>query len=207
MREAVALAQHLGCRDVILEPGVVPPADDGPVDLALAGEWDQERLEAHATRRRRFLEQALDRACRALHRWTRSWPEMRFCLTPSRHVGGLGEPQALAAIFEDLGRAVARQGLAYWHDTAAAACRQARLQEPSGEFLEKFCKRLAGITLGDPGDDRAYLPPGTGGVDYPLLSNYRQRSAKALPVVVELDPGVVPAELPGIHAFLNKFGL
>jgi sugar phosphate isomerase/epimerase len=201
VRGAVVLAADLGCDAVVLEPGVVQWAEPGPVDLAEAG-WDQGAGAALARRDVR-LDAALDVVCRSLHRLTRAFPDVRFCLTSSRHVGGLGEAVALAAIFEDL----ARRRLHYWHDTGALACRQARLGEAPGEFLEKFSNRLAGMTLGDHEGGRVYLPPGTGGVDYPLLSNYRQRSAKALPAVVELDLGVTPGELPGIHAFLNKFGL
>lgn len=196
----VELAAELGCGLVVLEPGVVEWGDPGQVDLAESS-WEDRGAEALGRRER--LDAALDRACRSLHRLTEAFPDTGFCLTPSRHVGGLGEALAMAAIFEDL----ARRRLYYWHDTAALACRQARLGEDPGEFLEKFSNRLAGITLGDLEGSRVYLPPGTGGVDYPLLSNYRQRSARALPAVVELDLGVTPSELPGIHAFLNKFGL
>jgi len=197
----VELARDLGAEAVVLEPGVVKWPDPGPVDLAEPG-WEDGGAGAIA-RRDAGLNAALDVACRTLHLLTKCFPDMRFCLTPSRHVGGLGEAVAMAAIFEDL----ARRHLYYWHDTAAVACRQARLGEAPGEFLEKFSNRLAGMTLGDLEGGRVYLPPGTGGVDYPLLSNYRQRSTKALPAVVELDLGVTPRELPGIHGFLNKFGL
>jgi len=201
---AVELACDLGCEAVVLEPGVVRwPEDLGPVDLAQEQGFGDGGAEAQLARRERRLSKALDAVCRSLHRLTKSFPEMRFCLTPSRHVGGLGEAEAMAAIFEDL----AHRRLYYWHDTAALACRQARLGEAPGEFLEKFANRLAGMTLGDQGGGQVYLPPGAGGVDYPLLSNYRQRSTRALPAVVELDPGVTAGELPGIHAFLNKFGL
>jgi sugar phosphate isomerase/epimerase len=202
--DAVELAEALGCAAVVLEPGVVGWAEDsGPVDLAQEDGWGESGAAAQLDRREAHLNQALDAACRSFHGLTKSFPDVQFCLTPSRHVGGLGDARGLEFLFEDL----ARGRLRYWHDTAAVACRQARLGEPPGEFLEKFANRLVGMTLGDLGDGLVYLPPGTGGVDYPLLSNYRQRSAKALSAVVELDPGVTPGELPGIHAFLNKFGL
>lgn len=198
---AVALARDLGCETVVLEPGVLRWTEPGPVDLAETRFPHSAMVALEA--RRADLNTSLDAACRNLHYLARAFPETRFCLTPSRHVAGLGEVVALGAIFEDL----SRERLYYWHDTAAVACRQAHLGEAPGEFLEKFAKRLAGITLGDREGGRVYLPPGTGGVDYPLLSNYRQRSARALPAVVELDLGVTPEDLPGIHAFLNKFGL
>ncbi len=201
---AVELAAALGCRSVVLEPGVVVwPEDPGPVDLAQEEGWGKDGAAARLHRREAGLERALDVACRTFHRLTGSFPDIEFCLTPSRHLGGLGEARALELIFEDL----ARGRLRYWHDTAAVACRQARLGEAPGEFLEKFANLLVGMTLGDIGDGQVYLPPGTGGVDYPLLSSYRRRSAKTLTAVVELDPGGTPGELPGIHAFLNMVGL
>ena len=79
-------------------------------------------------------------------------------------------------------------------------------QDP-GLALEVCSKLLHGMTLGDLGDSDCFLPPGSGGVDYPLLSNYRHRTSKAFPVGIELDPGVDPGEIPGIHAFLDKFDL
>ena len=74
-------------------------------------------------------------------------------------------------------------------------------------MLENFSKQLSGMTLGDFCDGQKYLPPGAGGVDYPLLSSYRHRTAKGFSVVVELEPGVDPGELRGAKAFLDKFGL
>ncbi len=203
--EAVALASYLGSGMVILEPGLVPVrGKPGPQDLGLSSEgWTQELAQEQSRRRSLDLEASLDRACRALHILCKSFPDMTFCLTSSRNVRGLGDVEALAAIFEDL----PRQSLAYWHDTVSAASRQQWLGENPGEALDRFSNRLQGMTLGDVGDGALYLPPGTGGVDYPLLSAYRQQSAKAFPVVVELNPSVHPSEIPGIHAFLNKFGL
>jgi hypothetical protein len=44
-------------------------------------------------------------------------------------------------------------------------------------------------------------------VDYPLLASYLRRPQGDLPACLELDPAVDRAELPGVHAFLDKFGL
>ena len=63
------------------------------------------------------------------------------------------------------------------------------------------------MTLGDTSAGRMYLPPGAGGVDYPLLGAYRLRSSGAMLAVIELDPGVDSGELPGVSAYLDKFGL
>ena len=71
---------------------------------------------------------------------------------------------------------------------------------------------LAGCATSLPAADRAegslQMPPGSGLVDYPLLANYLPRAASGVfPVVVDLDPGVPPVELPGVHAFLDRLGL
>lgn len=203
--EAIALARRLGCPRVILEPGIpAVPGERGPVDLGdpTLG-WTPERALAQQARRKPHLPRALDAACRSLHRLTRSFEDIHFCLTPSRHVWSLGDPTALEAIYEDL----PRSRLGYWHDTAVAARRHQLLGEDQGLALESFSKLLSGISLGDAADGELYLPPGAGGVDYRLVGSYVMRSGHPLPAAIELDPGVDPGEIPGSHAFLDKFGL
>ena len=149
------------------------------------------------------MHDSLDAACRSLHRLCKQFEDIDFCLTGSRHIWSLGDPVALEAIFEDL----PRRRLGYWHDAAVAARRQELLGEEQGQALESFSKVLCGMSLADIGGGEVYLPPGAGGVDYPLLRSYVLRAGRPLPGVVELDPGVDPGEIPGAHAFLDKFGL
>jgi hypothetical protein len=201
----VAFARQLGCGTVILQPGGVPVAGEvAHRDLAdPTASWTPEAAAALRARGHVRRDAALETFCRALHRLCKGFPEMTFCLGLSRDVLSLGEPGALAAVFDDL----ARYRLGYWHDTVAAACRERFLSEDPGRVLEDCSKTIQGITLGDHGDGESYLPPGAGGVDYPLLSAYRPPSASQFPVVIELDPGVKSGEIPGIHAYLDKFGL
>jgi hypothetical protein len=128
---------------------------------------------------------------------------MTFCLTASRNVLGLGEPDALAAVFEDL----PRRRLAYWHDAPIAALRTQLLGGDQGEWLERLSNYMVGITLGDTSEGRLYLCPGSGGVDYPLLASYKVRHGRPMPAVLELATEVASAELPSALAFLAKFGL
>lgn len=203
--QAVALARRLSCNRVLLEPGVVQvPGAVEAADLAGASAgWTPEAARTLLARRNARLDLALDAACRSLHQLHAQHPDVVFCLTPSRNVLGLGDFRGLSAIFEDL----ARCGIAYWHDATAASCRQHFLGEDPGELLEGFSKQLLGMTLGDFCEGQKYLPPGAGGVDYPLLSAYRHRTAKGFAVAVELEPGVDPGELRGVKAYLDKFGL
>jgi hypothetical protein len=204
--DAVALARRFGRGLVVVDPGSVvlggePPAADDLGDPALRP--GDPALAPLMVRRRVALEPALDRVCRSLHSLGRSHPDVTFCLTLGRNVTSVADRGSLAAVFEDL----KTTRLAYWHDAALAARRQALLGEGQGELLESFSNLLVGLTLGDSSADGLYLPPGSGGVDCRLLASYVLRSGPALPVVVELDPSVDSAELPGIRSFLEKFGL
>jgi len=207
IRDAVALAHRLGCPKVILDPGVarVPGmAEESLEDLGDPGAgWTPESARVQKARRDAVIDAALDAVCRSLFEICRAAPDVEFALTGSRHVFGLGDPAGLGQIFDDL----PQLKLSYWHDTAVAARRDELLGTAQGEWLEGFGNRMSGMTLGDAAGGMLYLPPGTGGVDYPLLSSYRRRFGAAAPVVVELDPAVEPGEIPGAHAFLSKYGL
>jgi len=205
VREAVSLARTLGCRRVVLDPGPAHVSGaTGREDIGDPGaEWTTETTNIQLQRRDAVLERALDAACRSLHAICREAPEIEFCLTASRHIHGLGELKALAHIFEDL----TAIRLGYWHDAVLTARRSVLLGQPQGAWLDAFCNIMIGITLGDSADDVLYLPPGAGGVDYPLLASYTRRSGRPIPTVLELDPSVHPGELPGAHAFLTKHGL
>lgn len=202
--EAAQLAAELGVRRLLLEPGIARVPGEGSGDLAdPAHPFTREQAKAQLARRNAVLTNALDASCRGLFEALRRHPELTFCLTGSRNLFGLGEPQALEAIFEDLGD----PRLCYWHEAAVAAAREHLLGVPQGDWLERFRGRLAGVSVGDYAEGVLHLPPGAGAVDYPLLGAYRRRSETAFPVVLELDPSVPPSELPGMHAFLDKFGL
>ncbi|MCB9889420.1 MAG: hypothetical protein H6836_07555 [Planctomycetes bacterium] len=203
VESAVRLAHAVGCPRVILEPGVVPQVDGAETELTSPVGMSEERAAALLARRNAGLDRALDRVCRLLHALCRTHPEIRFCLTNSRDALGIGDQDGLPALFEDLSRC----GLGYWHDAVAGAARQHWLGQEPGQVLESCSKFLCGMTLGDYCEGRKDLPPGVGGVDYPLLSAYRVRSGRSFPVAVELDPGVEPGEIPRVHAFLSKFDL
>lgn len=209
VRAAVQSIARQGVDTVILEPGLVPILGDvAHVDLGdpAAGWSRSDAARVLFARRRSQLNAALDRACRSLYDLVQSCPGVTFALGPSRCVTGLGEPDALAAIFEDLDGGSAGSRLAYWHDTALAACRAAVLDEEQGDWLERFASRMRGLTVSDFAEGRLHQVPGSGPVDLPLVAGYLTRTLE-LPLVLELDPGVDPGELPGARACLDKFGL
>lgn len=203
--EAARLARSLGIQKLILEPGLVPVhGEPGPVDLGDPRlRWSGDQAQAQMARRQVGVARALDASCRAFYRLLKDFPDVEFCLTPSRHVFGLGEPDALALLFEDL----KTSRLSYWHDAAIAGRRQQLLGLDQGRWLEAFAGRLAGFTLGDTADGMLHLPPGAGIVDFGILATYRRAQGRPQPVVVELDPMVDQGEIPGVHSFLAKWGL
>jgi sugar phosphate isomerase/epimerase len=203
--DAVSLATDLGTRIVILDVGLVPVIGDvGNEDLGdPTYRWTTDAAHALTARAKAVRNPALDRVCRALFAFSRSYPEIRLALTPGRSLRSIADRAGLEAIFEDL----ASLSLGYWHDAAVAARRQQVLGEAQGEWVDCFRNRLVGMTLGDASGDGMYLPPGAGGVDWSLLANYVPSSAKPLPAAIELDPSVHPGELPGVRSFLDKFGL
>jgi hypothetical protein len=203
--DAVGVARILGARLVILDPGLVPLMGEvGAEDLGDPGiRWTNDRAQAMLARRKAGLFAALDRTCRALFDLCKHHPDIRFCLTPGRSIRTVAGIDGLEAIVEDLGSA--RVG--YWHDCAVTARREQVLGEAQGLWLDKFSNLCEGCTLGDSGDDGMYLPPGAGGVDYPLLAAYLRRPHGTLATCLELDPGVDRTELPGVRAYLERFGL
>jgi hypothetical protein len=201
---ALERARALGIRRVLVEPGAVSLPDGvDPVDVATASVPEAARDRAVAARDR-GLDGALDAACRSLHSLCKANPDMELCLVPGRGVESLGSLVGLRAIFDDL----QPLPLGYWHEAAVAAGRQEFLGEPQGAWLEQFGSLLRGLSVADRAEGSIQMPPGSGLVDYPLLTNYVPRAASGVfPVVVDLDPGVPPVELPGVHAFLDRLGL
>lgn len=205
VKGAVRDAMVLGCRLVVLEPGLVPVF--GEVDCDDLGDaayaWTDERAKALLARRNAGRNPAVERACRGLYEILRAFPEMNFALTAGRNLRAVADVAALQDIFADLHN----PRLGYWHDAAATARREQVLGEPAGRWLEEFGNRLRGCSLGDASPDGMYLPPGAGGVDYGMLASYLPKAGAPVPLVLELDPSVAPGELPGMLACLAKHDL
>lgn len=205
VRQAVATARQLGVPRVVLDLGVVPVLGD--IEAEDLGDphydWTAARSQALLARRKVGRNGAVDRACRELFALVRTYPDITFCLTQGRSLRSVVDVQALQDVFEDL----AHLNIGYWHDAAICARREQVLAEPQGAWLDAFGSRCRGLNLGDASPDGLYLPPGAGGVDYPMLAAYLPRLSAQLPGIVELDTAVAPAELASIRACLDKHGL
>jgi hypothetical protein len=203
VQRAIALSDVVGTHDLILDLGIVPLVGDVEQEDLGEARWTEVAVQALVARRRAGRDYALDRVCRGLFDLCRAFPDKRFHLTACRSLRAVLDLEALQHVYEDL----SQLRLGYWHDTAIAQRRADILGEPQGAWLDAFSNRLSGITLGDASDDGLYLPPGSGGVDYPLLDAYLPRAGKGIVACLELDPAVSAAELPGVRSCLEKFGL
>ncbi|MFK7739592.1 MAG: hypothetical protein AB8H80_04650 [Planctomycetota bacterium] len=203
--EAVQGARTLGAPLVVLDLGVVQMTGEIEAeDLAEPNYgWTEERASALLARRSVGRDAAVDRACRELFSIIKSFPDMHFCVSQSRSLRAVLDPQALLDIVEDLGG----RRLGYWHDAAICTRREQVLGQPQGEWLEMFGNRLCGMTLGDASPEGLYMPPGSGGVDYGLCATYVPRVGNSFPVVLELDLSVAPGEMAGMRSCLDKYGL
>ncbi|MCR9247827.1 MAG: hypothetical protein NXI31_22595 [bacterium] len=204
VRRAVETAAALGCRQIVLEPGLVPVM--GEIESDDLGDpsyqWSAERGVAMVARRSVGRNEALDHACRAVHQLVRGFPEFRFSVTAGRNIRSIADHQGLLDLFEDLHQLP----LGYWHDAAVGARREQIFGEAQGELLEDLGNRLTGMSLGDASPDGMQLPPGSGGVDYALLATYVPRT-NSFPVAIELDPSVAPGDFAGVRSCLDKYGL
>jgi hypothetical protein len=205
---AIVTAHQLGLQlqtpVVIADLGLVPQVATGNTDLAARGE--PIGSDALASLRMRYLthrDPGLDRAVRACHELLGACPTLHLALTGSFDLLGLGEPGALQACLEDL----KQPRLGYWHDTGVAARREVAGLEPAGAWLEGLHKWLWGFTLSDSIHGEVLLPPGSGGVDYPLLASYMMKTHGPPPCVVEVDPGMSEVDVRWARACLRKFGL
>ena len=203
--DAVHCARTLGTAIVVVDLGTVPVAGEIEAeDLAEPNfDWSHERAQALLARRKVGRNGAVDRACRALFGFIKSFPDIHFCVTQGRSLRAVLDPAVFADILEDLGP----RRLGYWHDAGVCARREQILREAQGEWLEVFGNRLQGMSLGDSSGEGLYLPPGSGGVDYALCASYVPRTGNPFPVVLELDPSVSPGEMSGMRACLEKYGL
>jgi sugar phosphate isomerase/epimerase len=205
IQQAVATARRLACPRVVFDGGVVPVL--GEIEVEDLGDpqydWTKERAHALLARRKVGRDAAVDRLCRELFDLIKAFPDIDFCVTQNRSLRAVLDLPALRDVVEDLGH----RRLFYWHDAAICTRRQQVLGEPQGEWLEAFGARCRGISLGDASADGLYQPPGSGGVDGGLLASYVPRTGSPLPVVLELDVAVPPAELPGMRSWLQRFGL
>jgi hypothetical protein len=200
---AAELGRRLDCRTLILEAPVLPGTEDDAVSYADRVEPGPEQRVAVEQQVLRERERHLEHACRNLHELAGRFAEFQICITESARLASLSGPEDLRTLLDEL----PRQPCGYWHRAAVAARRESLGGAEAGESLEMLSKYLRGMGLEDGGATGVQELPGSGRVDYGMLTPYLRRDSGDLPAGLELEPGLPPAALPRATSFLEKFGL
>lgn len=95
----------------------------------------------------------------------------------------------------------AGSGLAYWHDTGHAHLKEKMGLVRHEELLQAHVDRLAGFHIHDVRGFTDHLPPGTGEIDFRMVSRY-MRPHHIL--VLELNPRLNPPDIVEAREFIER---
>jgi sugar phosphate isomerase/epimerase len=115
----------------------------------------------------------IEHLCRSLHQLLGEFPQTKLAIEPGLHIDDLLSFEAMGWVLDDLGA----KGLCYWHDVGRVHMRQKAGLPGQGRWLESYANRMVGIHLQDAAEDEYQMPPGTGEVDFKLVSEYTPKSA------------------------------
>lgn len=141
----------------------------------------------------------IEHLCRSLHQLLNEFPETRLAIEPGTGLFDLLTFQAIGWTLDDLGK----KGLAYWHDTGSVHQRERAGLRPQGDWLQRFAPAMLGIHLQDSTDTTVAMPPGTGEVDFKLVSGYLPKTAER---VIEINSRHGRAEILASVQFLVGLG-
>ncbi|MFQ5507353.1 MAG: hypothetical protein ACE5F1_21520 [Planctomycetota bacterium] len=205
LARAASLARCLHTRLLILEAPTVGLIGDPLPDSDLRGpaSISADRYLAIVARVRAQRDGHLESCCRSLYLLASEFPDFQLCLSESADLCSLSQPSDLELLMSDL----SRFGLAYWHRPALVARRASYGGIEHGETLELLSRFLVGSDLSDADDSGLQSLPGSGIVDYGLISPYMRGIRTALPTVLELDPATHTRDLRHATGYLERFGL
>jgi len=123
----------------------------------------------------------VEHLCRSLHTVMGEFPETRIAIEPGDSFLDLLNFQAVGWVLDDLDR----RGLAYWHDTGRIHLRERAGLPTQGQWLDAYARRMLGVHLQDSAEGQTEMPPGSGEVDFKLVSNYMPSNAER---VLEINP-------------------
>lgn len=135
-------------------------------------------------------EQQLVHLAAFLHQLRRQAPGLTVALLPDPSPAGLLNPQRFALLQEE----IEELKIGYWHDSGAVETRFMATGEAPGEWLDAFSNIMLGSTLHDFSSGSAWLPPGLGQVDWPLLREYMPRALTQVLAAAPSYPGEVLTE-------------
>jgi sugar phosphate isomerase/epimerase len=207
VRRHVRLAQKYGCPTVIVRGCEVEDkqlheeADKLVTRIHRDGISDPLRAEVRdlVSRVEKKGHRQVEHLCRALHTLIGEYPETKLAIEPGPSFMDLLNFDAIGWVLDDL----TRQGLAYWHDTGRVQMREREGLATQGKWLETYGDKMVGVHLQDAAEGQVELPPGTGQVDFKLVSSYVPRDAER---VLEINSRHGRAEILGAVQFLVDQG-
>ncbi len=196
LRRHVRLAQRYQCPTVIVRGCEV---EDKPLHeesdrlrarIVREGSTEdtQEAVRDLVARVQRRGQRQVEHLCRSLHTVMGEYPETRVAIEPGDSFLDLLNYQAVGWVLDDL----ERRGLAYWHDTGRIHLRERAGLPTQGQWLDSYAPRMIGVHLQDAAEGLTEMPPGSGEVDFKLVSNYLPSNAER---VLEINPRHGRAEI------------
>ena len=182
LRRHMRLAQRYQCPVVIVRGCEV---EDKPLHdesdrlrarLVREGSTDEvkEAVRDLVSRVQKKGQRQVEHLCRSLHTVMSELPATRVAIEPGDSFLDLLNFQAVGWVLDDL----EKHGLAYWHDTGRIHLRERAGLPAQGQWLDTYAPRMVGVHLQDAADGQAEMPPGSGQVDFKLVSNYVPQNAE-----------------------------
>ncbi len=207
LRRAVQLAKDAACPLVIVRLGDAKVLRARERDMEIRalvranGATAEAKTAAASAQQdvRRHLEPYLERTCRVLFDLCRAEPEMTFAVATPSSPFGLIPFGVLPLVFSELrGKRVG-----YWHDSGAARMQEQLDLAPPDAWAGEHAPHAVGASLHDVAGGEAFLPPGSGEIDFRRL---RDALPSGIPCVVEAQPRFQLRELRHAVSLLRTSG-
>ena len=207
VRRHIQMARRLGSDTVVLRcnsvqaPRLNRESDELSQRLDAEGLSDEltEEIRDHVQRVEKKGHRALEHFCRSMHSLLKEFPGVMLAVEPGIHLDDLLSFDAMGWVLDDL----SHHGLRYWHDVGRIHQREQMGLPGQEAWLEAYAGRMVGIHLQDAAGEVIEMPPGTGEVDFRMLSEYVPSEAAK---VLEVGSRHGRAEILGSVQYLVDLG-
>lgn len=207
LRRHIRLAHHYGCNRVVIRGCEVENNELFEEARALHARYleegpeepIQEEICAFVGRLQKKSHRQIEHFCRSLHTLLSEFPTIELAIEPGAGLIDLVNFESTGWILDDL----SKQGLGYWHDTGRVQRREGAGLPPQGKWLDTYGDRMLGVHLQDCVGEEVELPPGSGEVDFKLISEYLPTGADR---VLEIKPRHGRAEILSAVQYLVDLG-